>query len=441
MCAAEEGCADLPDAGWVDVEPDLGGAPQEVCGDGVVQEALGEQCDDGGVEGGDGCDAWCLEERCGNAALQPLLGEACDDGNTDDGDGCSAACVVEFCGDGVVQEELGEACDDGSAEDEDGCSAACAVEFCGDGVVQEGLDERCDDGNTDDEDGCSAACVVEFCGDGVTQEGLGEGCDDGNMEDDDGCSGGCAVEFCGDGVRQASEACDPGESPTTCTEDCRTCSPLDEDEDGFSGCMGDCDDGDPSRSPERREDRHNGVDDNCDGATDEPLTWPAPAATAPLDYVGEGGAPGDLFPELVFSDQFGRPYSVLERGYGAMVLVDIGATWCPPCRDAAAEAQETADRLAERPYASVYIQALAQGGEEGVLATEEEAAEWERRFDLDIPVIWGAIEQSLPPLEAWPTFYVLDPEHRVRAVILGLPSQESLIQAVDEAHEEWLAEP
>ncbi|HXK19082.1 MAG TPA: DUF4215 domain-containing protein, partial [Polyangiaceae bacterium] len=77
---------------------------------------------------------------CGDGVLQPVLGEKCDDGNSDAGDGCSADCkAVEqnfkcltpgkacestvACGDGKVAGT--ETCDDGNADAKDGCDATC----------------------------------------------------------------------------------------------------------------------------------------------------------------------------------------------------------------------------------------------------------------------------------------------------------------------------
>ena len=135
------------------------------CGDGYADLPGGEQCDDGNLINGDGCDANCqLEPFCGDGNLDP--GEGCDDGNNMNGDGCSAACTVEpFCGDGNV--DPGEACDDGNRVDGDGCDSNCKIEpFCGDGKLDPG--EACDDGNLINGDGCSASCEIEDMG--------GEGC-------------------------------------------------------------------------------------------------------------------------------------------------------------------------------------------------------------------------------------------------------------------------
>ena len=77
------------------------------CGNGVVES--GEQCDDGntvtevcdyGLTSCTVCAADCTEQAgatsfCGDGILQPDLGEVCEDGNSNDGDGCSANCQFE----------------------------------------------------------------------------------------------------------------------------------------------------------------------------------------------------------------------------------------------------------------------------------------------------------------------------------------------------------
>lgn len=103
-----------------------------------------------------------LSPECGNKTLE--LGEECDDGNKNSGDGCSD-CKVEKCGDGLL---IGaEECDDGNTKSNDGCSAACKIERCGDGVVQSG--EECDDGNLSTSDACLPSCKKATCGDGVVR--------------------------------------------------------------------------------------------------------------------------------------------------------------------------------------------------------------------------------------------------------------------------------
>jgi cysteine-rich repeat protein len=80
------------------------------CGDGEVH--LGEDCDDGNNQGGDGCEADCsfTGAVCGNGTLEG--NEDCDDGNNQSGDGCSSLCLVELasCSNGIV--DPGEVCFD-----------------------------------------------------------------------------------------------------------------------------------------------------------------------------------------------------------------------------------------------------------------------------------------------------------------------------------------
>ncbi|MCB0353879.1 MAG: DUF4215 domain-containing protein, partial [Bdellovibrionales bacterium] len=213
----------------------------EYCGDSITQPGLGEQCDDGNLLDNDGCDSQCQNEYCGDGILQSGIGEECDDGDLNSEDGCDSNCQLEYCGDGIIQAGLGEQCDDSNTDDEDGCNNLCQLEYCGDGVTQSGLGEECDDGNSLDNDGCNANCLDEFCGDGVVQTALGEQCDDGNNSNNDGCSNQCQNEFCGDGIQQSSEACDDGNSDNTdgCTNACE----LPACGDGFIQSGEQCDDG------------------------------------------------------------------------------------------------------------------------------------------------------------------------------------------------------
>jgi cysteine-rich repeat protein len=67
------------------------------CGDGNVDAAFGEECDNGEMNSDttyDGCTTMCkLGPRCGDGIVQAP--EVCDDGNRLNGDGCNVQCLVE----------------------------------------------------------------------------------------------------------------------------------------------------------------------------------------------------------------------------------------------------------------------------------------------------------------------------------------------------------
>ena len=95
-----------------------------ICGDGYLNTAADEECDDGNTNDGDGCSGNCKQVICGNGELDPgeecdsagetascdedctlalcgdgylnsAAGEECDDGNTIGGDGCTGLCETE----------------------------------------------------------------------------------------------------------------------------------------------------------------------------------------------------------------------------------------------------------------------------------------------------------------------------------------------------------
>ena len=58
-------------------------------------DELDNDADDNTDCADDDCAEVCAAFVCGDGAVQTATNEACDDGNTDDGDGCSSACAIE----------------------------------------------------------------------------------------------------------------------------------------------------------------------------------------------------------------------------------------------------------------------------------------------------------------------------------------------------------
>jgi cysteine-rich repeat protein len=157
--------------------PAEAGGTSGYCGDGIPQEELGEECDDGNDDDTDLCTNACRISVCGDGIVRdpdidfaprstPPWVEDCDDGNTEDGDGCSRNCKFEgaCCGAFASCELMTETfCVEGAGIFQ-GDGTTCAPNpcgSCGDGIVQEELGEECDDGNTAGGDGCSSSCESE----------------------------------------------------------------------------------------------------------------------------------------------------------------------------------------------------------------------------------------------------------------------------------------
>jgi cysteine-rich repeat protein len=172
--------------------PQAGLVECSVCGNGLL--AGDEDCDDGNLDDGDGCDSDCSVTGCGNGIV--TSGEECDDADTVNYDGCNNDCTitVPVCGDGIHHTLQGEECDDGNTVTNDGCENDCtlSIAVCGDGVWR--YPEFCDDGNSVNDDGCENNCTFSppNCGNNVLTND--EECDDGNELSGDGCDAGCDQE-------------------------------------------------------------------------------------------------------------------------------------------------------------------------------------------------------------------------------------------------------
>lgn len=211
-----------------------GTTPQ--CGDAIL--TIGETCDYGPANSNEPnfCRTDCSAPVCGDGILDDRMGEACDDGNTLNGDGCNAKCELGprlvasagVCGNGVL--DVGEECDDSNGRDDDGCSRNCLLEvgICGDGIVQELLGERCEQATHDTSlpyDCVRCQFVSKTCGDGTVDPG--EECDKGaaNADSPDAaCRTNCTISRCGDGILDSAEQCDDGGriNGDGCDRYCRT---------------------------------------------------------------------------------------------------------------------------------------------------------------------------------------------------------------------------
>jgi cysteine-rich repeat protein len=201
-----------------------GGSGGHTCGNSVVES--GEDCDDGNLVAGDGCESDCT--------FTCTQGDAkCDDKDPCDGmESCSAQHV---CQKGTNLAD-GSSCGTGKI-----CKVGvCSDTVCGDGFVSG--TEQCDDGNTVAGDGCESDCTfsclptnpaactpADPCQGKGTCDATKHTCTPGTpLANGTVCGAGstcqagvCKPNACGNGTIDPGEQCDPPNTPT-CDATCHT---------------------------------------------------------------------------------------------------------------------------------------------------------------------------------------------------------------------------
>jgi hypothetical protein len=306
-----------------------------VCGDGACQPGedcaacaedcacpCGEACQDGACVftacderecGDDGCGWTCgmcpLDEHCEDGAC--VAGPVCGDEQCVEGEDCGSC--PDDCGCGCGEGCVGGACKFTACEGrdcgDDGCGGSCGDcpegEVCDSGKCAPS--STCDDGTCDpgeDCESCPADCGCG-CGEGCVEAACKFTACDGLACGDDGCGGSCGacaadhgceagqcvfLPDCGDESCGDYEHCGncPDDCGCGCGEDClddacafTACEGKACGDDGCGGVCGTCDpddlcaavcDVDGLCGPALlEEERCDGVDEDCDGLTDEPF--------------------------------------------------------------------------------------------------------------------------------------------------------------------------
>ncbi|MCW1930259.1 MAG: MopE-related protein [Candidatus Kerfeldbacteria bacterium] len=226
--------------------------------DGTVDEGCYDADGDGYdavVYGGSDCDD-------ANASVNPGATDLCDglDNNCDGVDnGCAPPGATDDDGDGLTEDE-------GDCNDGDTAVYPGAPEVCGDGIDQncDGADDLCPD---DDGDGyTTAAGDCDDASAGINP-GATEACDNGIDDDCDGLAddadSGCHLPDTGGGDTGDGETGEEDTGGETADSGGDT-APVDADGDGYTADT-DCDDSDATVYPGATEACGDGIDQDCNG--------------------------------------------------------------------------------------------------------------------------------------------------------------------------------
>lgn len=146
-----------------------------------------------------------------------------------------------------------------------------------------------------------------------------------------------------------------------------------------------------------------------------------------------GGAPppspreGFSAPDFTL-ERRGGGQTTLSELRGAVVVLNLWASWCPPCRAEMPALQAVHDEYADQGLVVLGLNTLFQ---DGLGAAEAFISE----FGLTFPMVFdesGAVSQRYQ-LRAMPTTFFIDRRGVIRAVVVGGPMSEALLRAqVDE---------
>jgi thiol-disulfide isomerase/thioredoxin len=160
--------------------------------------------------------------------------------------------------------------------------------------------------------------------------------------------------------------------------------------------------------------------------------WPNRIAAVITDAVEGGGSlPGQVIWNYVFKDQFDQEVQ-LYQFYGYVVVINVCAIWCPPCRSAASTAQGLyAEHFDGHEVGVIFIENIRDGSTPGTPPTASEIDRWLADYGLQFPVVTASY--AWQPINVLPTYFVLDAKLRVHTVLEGYGGDDALRAAIASA--------
>jgi len=133
------------------------------------------------------------------------------------------------------------------------------------------------------------------------------------------------------------------------------------------------------------------VDANSDPV--DPFNWPSGEGNWP-DFTDEAAANGvvgtgwaleDVMPDFEVTDQFDQGLQLYQY-YGFVVLLDLSAGWCGPCKTVAAGAEALFEEHRAEGFATIHYMTDDWGYTDGVAANVDFLQDWAQTYGLSFPV-------------------------------------------------------
>ena len=164
--------------------------------------------------------------------------------------------------------------------------------------------------------------------------------------------------------------------------------------------------------------------------SDGPTNWVQPENdwelnVPPNDTVEEGFRVGETPLDLRMKDQYGNDVS-LWQFYGNIILLDISAEWCAPCRILAEETEHTYQDYREQGF--MYLTLLAED-ELSQLPNQDVLTDWAEEFSITAPVLADTVDHrpQLVPTGAYPRLILINQNLRIEKANIT-PAEDSKIR-------------
>lgn len=136
-----------------------------------------------------------------------------------------------------------------------------------------------------------------------------------------------------------------------------------------------------------------------------------PAPAKPVEVAA--GDIGSHLPEFSVTDMQGREVSSADL-HGKVVLIDIWATWCEPCKREMPGYQKLQDRYSSRGFAVIGLKA-------NMMADTEDPLQFAAKLGIHYPLVVATddLMQKFVGLEGLPTTLLYDRQGVLRKKIIG----------------------